>query len=317
MKGSKIIAFTALCMVTLTACNTNPDVQNKSSSVSSEYVSSYVSSKSPSSSAYTSSGNTSMESSNGTSSIQFSSSSLNVSPTENTQFDFENLSNKKMGWGQGYNTDSKNCPVSCTDYNNKYGKYSAVFMAPESNKVYLTFDEGYENGYTGKILDVLKEKKVTAVFFITYDYAKSNADLVKRMVNEGHIIGNHSWSHPSMPEVSTEKAKEEITKLHDYVYKNFGVEMNLFRPPMGEFSEKSLAITQSLNYTSVFWSFAYYDYAVDDQPDKDKAFNRVTQAVHPGAIYLLHAVSKTNTEILGSVIDNIRSQGYEFSALEL
>lgn len=228
--------------------------------------------------------------------------------------DLYQLSNKKTGWGQGYHCNEKNQPLSCLEYNRKYGEHAAVFLN-EGKDVVLTFDEGYENGYTASILDTLKEKKVRAIFFVTYDYVKRNPGLVERMIAQGHTVGNHTWSHPSLPDKSVADVAEEIGKLHDYVKEHFGYTMTLFRPPMGEFSERTLEVTKRQGYTSVFWSFAYRDYAVDDQPEPEKAFERVTSAVHPGAIYLLHAVSETNDAILGRVIDAIREKGYSFVLL--
>ncbi len=230
----------------------------------------------------------------------------------NQSEDFSAFSNQKMCWGQGYDCNDQNQPLSCLDYNQKYGQHGAVFLS-ERESICLTFDEGYENGYTDSILDTLKQKNVKAVFFVTYDYAASNPQLVQRMIDEGHIVGNHSWGHPSMPDLTAEQQAEQITKLHDYVKENFNYTMTLFRAPKGEFSERSLEVTKSLGYTSVFWSFAYYDYNVNDQPTAQKAYDRVTNAAHKGAIYLLHAVSKTNDAILGDVIDRLKSQGYSFS----
>ena len=190
-------------------------------------------------------------------------------------------------------------------------------MGDAEKTIYLTFDEGYENGYTSQILDTLKEKKVSAVFFVTYDYVKRNDDLIKRMINEGHIIGNHTWSHPSMPDLSAAECENEIKTLHDYVKENYNYEMKYIRPPMGEFSEKSLAVSQKLGYKSVFWSFAYKDYDVNNQPDPSAAFKRITEATHDGAIYLLHAVSKTNANILADVIDKWRQDGYNISKFDI
>lgn len=239
------------------------------------------------------------------------------SNTNDAQIDISSLSNSKKCWGQGYNVNEKNQPISSIEYNNLYGKYDAYFIGEKEKSIYLTFDEGYENGYTSQILDVLKDKKVSAVFFVTYDYVKGNNDLIKRMINEGHIIGNHSWSHPSMPDVSDEECKLEISKLHEYMLENYNYEMVYIRPPRGEFSERTLAITKNLGYKTVLWSFAYKDYDVNNQPDNTKAFTRITDAVHDGAIYLLHAVSKTNTDILGDVIDEWRSKGYTISKLDI
>ena len=227
----------------------------------------------------------------------------------------DNLNNTKHGWGQGTQVDSDKRPISCMQFQSKYGKYSAVFIADNTKKIYLTFDEGYENGYTSKILDSLKEKKVPAVFFVTYDYAKRNHDLVQRMIREGHTIGNHSYTHPSMPTLSLSKASGEITKMHSYVKENFNYTMTLFRPPMGEFSERTLALAQSLKYKSVFWSFAYVDWNPKKQMGTDKAYKKVVGSLHNGAIYLLHAVSKDNAEILGSFIDKAKEEGFEFAKL--
>lgn len=225
------------------------------------------------------------------------------------------LNNEFHGWGQGTIVDDQNVPVGCTDFQNLYGKYSADFVKDTDKTVTLTFDEGYENGYTGEILDVLKEKQCPAVFFVTLPYAKAEPELIQRMVEEGHIVGNHTANHPSMPKTELTQQVNEIAELHDYIQSNFGVEMSLFRPPMGEFSEQSLAVTQALGYRSVFWSFAYKDWDPDSQPEQTAALKRTTEAAHNGAIYLLHAVSKTNTEILGSFIDTLRSQGYTFGTI--
>ncbi len=157
---------------------------------------------------------------------------------------------------------------------------------------------------------MLKEKNVRAVFFVTYDYAKDNPELVERMIAEGHTVGNHTMSHPSLPDCSDEELREELCRLHDFIKERFGYEMYVMRPPRGEFSERVLSFAKELGYTTVLWSFAYYDWSAEQQPDPRQAFEKITSKTHPGAIYLLHAVSKTNTEILGSVIDNWRESGY-------
>ena len=227
------------------------------------------------------------------------------------------LSAEKFGWGSGGPTDDVGRPNGATTYQERYGKYNAFFIAPSSQNVYLTFDEGYENGYTPMILDTLKAKDATAVFFITLDFAKTQPDLVKRMILEGHALGNHSVKHRSFPEMPMEEAAKDIMELHDYVKKIFGYEMTLFRPPMGEFSEQSLAVAQSLGYKSIFWSFAYKDYVLEDQPLTIEALDTITKKCHPGAIYLLHAVSQTNAEILGQAIDNIRELGFNIASWNL
>jgi len=168
-----------------------------------------------------------------------------------------------------------------------------------------------------QILDTLLEKDAKAVFFVTGDYVKRNADLVQRMIDEGHIVGSHSWSHPSMPGETIEDAAAELTELHDYVKENFGYDMYLFRFPMGEFSERTLALVQDMGYQSVFWSFAYRDWEVDNQMSESDAMARLQQYAHPGAIFLLHAVSSTNASILGDLIDWLRDEGYEVSPYDL
>lgn len=244
-----------------------------------------------------------------------SSQPASTKPAENDTSLLSTLDNTKQGWGMGHNRDEQNRPTASLYFQEKYGKYNAYYIKDTQKTIYLTFDEGYENGYTSKILDTLKEKETPAVFFVTYDYCKRNPELVQRMIAEGHVVGNHSWSHPSMPSVSTEEAKDEIMKLHDYVKTTFGYEMTLFRPPMGEFSERTLSLTQQLGYKSVFWSFAYVDWNPDNQMGYAPAYEKVSGAYHEGAIYLLHACSKDNADILGAVIDDMKSKGYALKAL--
>ena len=168
-------------------------------------------------------------------------------------------------------------------------------------------------GYSGKILDTLKEKKVHAIFFVTYDFASQNPALIKRMLAEGHVVGNHTNRHLTMDEVTRAAATEEITVLHRYMEKNYQYKMTYFRFPKGEFSEDTLALAQELGYKSIFWSFAYADWDTQNVAEPAAALQKVTESTHPGAIFLLHAVSPTNAEILGQAIDSIRSQGYTFT----
>lgn len=221
------------------------------------------------------------------------------------------LDSTKLGWGPGGPVDEYNRSSGALSYQEKYGKYDADFIGDNEQKIYLTFDEGYENGYTSQILDVLKEKGVSAVFFVTMPYVKSNPELIKRMIDEGHAVGNHSVNHPSFPETPLTTCRDEVTQLHDYMKENYNYTMRLFRFPMGEFNEQDLKLLQDLGYRSVFWSFAYRDWLVEEQPDPTEAMATILDKCHPGGIYLLHAVSKTNTEILGQVIDGMRAKGYE------
>lgn len=222
------------------------------------------------------------------------------------------LSHEKVGYGQGVQVDEDNCPLGALDFNSKYGKYNATAINDDESKITLTFDQGYENGYTEKILDTLKEKNVEAVFFVLQDYAEKNPELIQRMIDEGHTIGNHSVTHKSMPTLTEEQCTEEINGLHEYMVENYDYEMELFRPPMGEFSEFSLGVTKNCGYETMLWSFAYADWDVNNQPDTTEALNKLTGSLHEGAIYLLHSVSSTNAEILGDFIDNARNAGYEF-----
>lgn len=224
----------------------------------------------------------------------------------------QDLSHTKIGYGSGTQTDDKNRTTGALDFNRRYGDLNATAINENEKKITLTFDQGYENGYTAKILDTLKEKKVRAVFFLVKDYAEKNPELVKRMIDEGHIIGNHSVHHYSMPTLDEKKCRSEIMDMHEYIKENFGCEMELFRPPMGEFSQYSLSVTRDCGYKTLMWSFAYADWDTNNQPQPEAALKRVTSAAHEGAIYLLHSVSKTNAEILPKAIDEIRNKGFEF-----
>lgn len=243
--------------------------------------------------------------------------------TTETRREISSLSSKKICWGQGRNFDALNRPRDAVDYQQKYGESGGLFIdlsetdasattEPQNKKIYLTFDEGYENGYTGKILDTLRDKNVKAVFFITGDYAKREGDLVSRMIEEGQIVGNHTWRHYSMPEKSIDTCREEIKLLHDYVKDNFGYEMSLLRPPKGEFSEQTLALADSMGYKTCLWSFAYKDWDADSPGDKAQSLQKLNERLHNGGVYLLHAVSSTNAAILGDFIDSARAKGYEF-----
>lgn len=181
--------------------------------------------------------------------------------------------------------------------------------------LYLTFDCGYENGYTSKILDVLKEKNVNAAFFCTLPQVKENPKLIQRMIDEGHIVGNHSVTHPSFAEISTSQMTEEIKGMEEYLKENFNYTEPYFRFPMGEYSESALDLVGSLGYTSVFWSLAYADWDLNNQKGADYAHETVMSRIHPGAVILLHSVSPDNANALSGIIDSARAQGYEFESL--
>lgn len=197
-------------------------------------------------------------------------------------------------------------------------KANGFFIGDTARKeLYLTFDNGYENGYTEKVLDVLKEKNVPGAFFVTGHYLDKSSDLVLRMVEEGHIVGNHSWHHPSLPEVGDGRLVRELNKVKERFTELTGVkEMNYLRPPRGQFSERSLALSEKLGYTNVFWSMAYKDWEVDNQKGGQYAYDQIMKRIHPGAIMLIHSVSSDNAEALPRVIDDARKQGYVFKSLD-
>ncbi|MCC3867890.1 delta-lactam-biosynthetic de-N-acetylase [Terrisporobacter mayombei] len=199
--------------------------------------------------------------------------------------------------------------------------YDAFYNGPKQpNKksLYLTFDEGYENGHTDQILDVLKEKNVKAIFFVTSHYITYSPDTVKRMVAEGHVVANHTNHHYSMPTVtySSDAFNKELTDVENKFKELTGKDMpKFFRPPMGKYSQKSLAMTKDLGYKTIFWSFAYGDYEATNQPSPGYAKQHILGHLHEGSIILLHAISKTNADILGEIIDESRNNGYEFYLL--
>ncbi|MDQ0902699.1 peptidoglycan-N-acetylmuramic acid deacetylase [Paenibacillus sp. V4I7] len=194
----------------------------------------------------------------------------------------------------------------------------AIFTGdPAVKELYLTFDNGYEQGYTGKILDVLKEKQVPAIFFVTGHYIRTEPELLKRMAQEGHLIGNHSWSHPDMSQISAERIQKELNQVKDEVSTlTVQKEMRYLRSPRGIFNSQSLAVSQGLGYTNVFWSVAYRDWEPKHQKGWEYAYKNVMAQLHPGAVILLHSVSKDNTEALAKIIDDARSQGYQFKSLD-
>lgn len=196
-------------------------------------------------------------------------------------------------------------------------KHEAIFLGNTDKKeLYLTFDNGYENGYTGRILDVLKEKRAPGAFFVTGHFVKDQPDLVKRMALEGHLIGNHSWSHPDMSQVPSAQIKEELEKVSREVARLTGqTDMKFLRPPRGIFSDRMLGACRELGYTNVFWSVAYRDWDVNSQKGWQYAYTSVMGQLHPGAVILLHSVSSDNAEALGRIIDAARQQGYEFKRL--
>ena len=186
----------------------------------------------------------------------------------------------------------------------------------DSKKIYLTFDQGYEAGYTSQILEILKNNDVKVAFFITAHYTNSAPELVEQMIKEGHIIGNHTVNHESMPELSNEKIRTEVMDLHQVINDKFGYEMKYIRPPKGEYSQRTLKMTNSYGYKTVLWSFAYEDWNEKKQPDESFAKEKIMNCLHSGEIILLHGNSKTNVNILDEIIKEIKEKGYEFKSLD-
>ena len=228
----------------------------------------------------------------------------------------EILSNKKIGWGIKRNDNHEQPDLGGANKKLIDENEDIAIGNKESKCVYLTFDEGYEAGYTPQILDTLKANDVKAAFFITGHYLNTQPELVKRMIDEGHIVGNHTVNHPSMPDLDNDKLKEEITKLHTAVFEKFGYEMKYLRPPKGEFSQRTLHLTKSLGYTTVMWSFAYDDWDESKQGRETYAKEKVLSNLHNGAVILLHSNSKDNCDILDEIIKEIKKQGYEFKTLD-
>ncbi len=228
-----------------------------------------------------------------------------------------NIEAKTGNWGLSFPKPGES-PIgneSCDYLKN----YNAYFIGKNSEKViYLTFDAGYENGYTDKILDTLKKNQVPATFFLCGNYFKENPDMVKKIVAEGHIIGNHTMSHPDMSKITDKKTFERELSQIEELYKSItGNEIKKFyRPPMGKYNAESLQMAKDLGYSTIFWSLAYMDFDDKNQPTKEVAFSKLIPRIHPGAILLLHNTSKSNSLILDELIQKYHEMGYEFKSLE-
>ncbi len=238
--------------------------------------------------------------------------SYTVSDPNNTK----GLSTKKLSHSHGPAAGGT-AHHTVVEFQKTFEKYGAVTLDTSGEKVlYLTFDCGYEyENLTNKVLDVLKEKKVSATFFCTLDHIKAESDLIARMIKEGHIVGNHSTKHPSFASIDRTRMVREIEETENYLRENFGYAAKVFRFPAGEYNESALELIQSLGYMSVFWSVAYDDWDTSKVRGKDYAVEKVMSRLHSGAIILLHSVSKDNAEALGEIIDKARAEGYEFKSI--
>ena len=198
-------------------------------------------------------------------------------------------------------------------------RYDAVYLGDTEEKVlYLTFDAGYENGCTAQILDTLKAHNAKAAFFVVGNYLETAPELVQRMADEGHLVGNHTWHHYDMSRIAEEQVfSAELTRVEEKYRELTGQAMkNYYRPPQGVYSEENLRMAQALGYRTVFWSLAYVDWLQDDQPTAEEAFSKLLPRTHPGAIVLLHSTSATNAAILDDLLTRWEEAGYRFGSLE-
>lgn len=196
-------------------------------------------------------------------------------------------------------------------------KYDCYYIDENAEKtLYLTFDEGYENGYTAKILDVLEKTQTPAAFFVTGPYLENQKELVQRMIDNGHIVGNHTVNHPNLTKQTTETIKKELDDLNKTCEESYGVTMKYMRPPEGEYSERVLKTAQEMGYKTILWSFAYKDWDINMQKGKEYAISQVTPYLHDGAILLLHAVSSDNASALEEIINYAKNEGYTFKSLD-
>jgi len=221
-----------------------------------------------------------------------------------------------FGWGFKKNTEHKIPDVG--EYKALLDKYNAYYADFSGDKdIYLTFDNGYEEGYTDEILDVLKKHEVPAAFFVTGHYVESNPELVAQMVEEGHIIGNHSYHHPDLTILTKEAMRKELETLEKAVEEvSDQEEIRYLRPPRGMFNEETLGWANELGLTHVFWSLAFIDWDTKGQKGSEYALDQILKQIHPGAIILLHAVSSDNAEALDKMIVELKRQGYTFKTLD-
>jgi len=226
------------------------------------------------------------------------------------------LSNELLAWG--FRRGENHSQVTL-DYKSKkvLDQYNGIAMGNSEKKyIYLTFDAGYEAGYTEKILEVLKDNNVPAAFFLAGHYLNSASDLVKKMIENGNIVANHTVNHKNLVSLDDDEIKKEVMDLHKALYEKFGYEMKYFRPPKGEFSERVINVTNSLGYVSVFWSNAYDDWDKNKQGREEYGKKKILENLHNGAIILLHSTSKDNADILEDVIKEAKNMGYEFRSLD-
>ena len=224
---------------------------------------------------------------------------------------FSKIIASEYGVGKNKQYERPNVHISVIEDNNGYT------IGSDDKKIYLTFDCGYENGYTRKILNTLKKTDTKACFFITGHYLNSSLDIVEEMINDGHIIGNHTYSHKSFQESTNEEILNDINKLEKAFKEKTGQEISKYiRPPKGEYTKNSQVLLKNNGYTSVFWSLAYVDWYKDKYYGNHYSYNNVINKIHNGAIILMHTVSKDNSEDLYDIILKLKNEGYIFSTLD-
>ena len=220
-------------------------------------------------------------------------------------------------WGLSFQTEGA-APVGNATAEH-LGQYDAYYLGDTGKKViYLTFDCGYENGYTEPILDALKKHNAPAAFFVVGNMVETAPDIIRRMAREGHIVGNHTYHHPDMSSISDQTAfQRELDSLAELYQQTTGQPLSRFyRPPQGKYSQENLRQAQALGYNTVFWSLAYVDWYTDNQPTAEQAYSKLLPRIHDGAIVLLHSTSRTNAEILDELLTRWEAMGYRFASLE-
>ena len=220
-------------------------------------------------------------------------------------------------WGLSFPTEGQS-PVGNATVE-ELAQYNAYYLGDASQKViYLTFDCGYENGYTASILDTLKKHNAPAAFFVVGNMIESAPDLIRRMVAEGHIVGNHTYHHPDMSSISDQAAfQKELESLEALFQETTGQTMSkYYRPPQGKYNVENLRQAKALGYKTILWSLAYVDWYVDDQPTPEQAYSKLLPRIHDGAIVLLHSTSRTNAEILDELLTKWEEMGFSFASLD-
>ena len=220
-------------------------------------------------------------------------------------------------WGLSFRTEGSP-PIGPAGMD-QLRQFDAAYLGdPTQKRIYLTFDAGYENGCTEKILDILEKHEVKAAFFLAGNYLEKNADLVRRMAREGHIVGNHTMHHYDMSKIADRNVfTQELEAVEKLYLEITGQEMpKFYRPPQGIYSQENLAMAKALGYKTVFWSLAYVDWNDDAQPTKEQAFGKLIPRIHNGAVVLLHSTSRTNAEILDELLTRWKEMGYSFGSVE-